>query len=580
MAIVEGGEASIIDNAQGRSTTPSVVSVDENQERLVGKPAKNKAVQNWQNTAQSVKRAMGRQDHVYDLRGTEYTPEQVSAMILRKLKRDAEKALGRDVNKAIITVPAHFSDPQRNATKNAGEIAGLEVERIISEPTAAAMAYGIGHEQSDAIETVMVYDLGGGTFDVSILEVSDQMFDVKVTNGNTNLGGDDWDSRIIDWAMDKFKSDHGVTLNEDRQALQRLTDSAEKAKIELSERPETTLSVPFIISDGNEALDLEYKLTRSKFNELTEDLVEDTAEPVRQSMEEAGLTQEDLDQVLMVGGATRMPAVRKKLKEITGREPHSDVKPDEAVALGAAIQGGILSGQMEDVALVDVTPLSLGIATHGNVFEDIIPRNTTIPTQQTKTFTTAQDEQTYVDIRVFQGERDKVEENVFLGEFRLGPLPPAKAGEPRIDVEFMIDADGILHVSAQDDMTGDKGDITIEGGVGLSDDEVEQMRQEAAQHEEEDQQYRERTELRNQLKDAIRRSERLLDDDSVELPEKVRNGLPQTIGQAESLLEEDDRRAGGVEIEKLKSAYQEFDEVLADVSPEPDDDELPDLTQR
>ncbi|MFB6309795.1 MAG: molecular chaperone DnaK, partial [Salinirussus sp.] len=428
-AVMEGGDPEIIVNAEGDRTTPSVVAFDDG-EQIVGKPAKNQAVQNPENTVESIKRHMGEEDYTVTLDGESYTPEQVSAMILQKIKRDAEDYLGDDVEKAVITVPAYFSDRQRQATKDAGEIAGFEVERIINEPTAAAMAYGLDDETD---QTVLVFDLGGGTFDVSILDLGGGVYEVVATNGDNDLGGDDWDQAIIDYLADEFEADHGIDLRDDRQALQRLTEAAEEAKVELSNRKETTITLPFIAATDDGPLDLEESLTRAKFESLTADLVERVVGPTEQALEDAGYDRNDIDEVILVGGSTRMPQVQEKVEELVGQEPKKNVNPDEAVALGAAIQGGVLSGDVDDIVLVDVTPLSLGVEVKGGLFERLIEKNTTIPTEESKIFTTAQDNQTQVQIRVFQGEREIAEENELLGEFALTGIPPSPAGVPQIE---------------------------------------------------------------------------------------------------------------------------------------------------
>src|SRR6056297_2269663 len=535
-AVMEGGDPEIIVNAEGERTTPSVVAFDDG-ERLVGKPAKNQAVKNPEQTIQSVKRHMGEDDYSVTLDGEEYTPEQVSAMILQKIKRDAEEYLGDEIEKAVITVPAYFSDRQRQATKDAGEIAGFEVERIINEPTAAAMAYGLDDESD---QTVLVYDLGGGTFDVSILELGGGVYEVVATNGDNELGGDDWDHAIIDYLADDFEDEYGIDLREDRQALQRLTEAAEEAKIELSNRKESNVTLPFIASDENGPKDLEASITRAKFESLTSDLVERTVGPTEQALEDAGYSKSDIDEVILVGGSTRMPMVQEKVDELTGQEPKKNVNPDEAVALGAAIQGGVLSGDVDDIVLVDVTPLSLGVEVKGGLFERLIEKNTTIPTEESKIFTTAQANQTQVQIRVFQGEREIAEENELLGAFMLSGIPPAPAGTPQIEVTFSIDENGIVNVSAEDKGSGNEEEITIEGGAGLSDDEIEEMQEEAEKHQEEDQKRRERIEARNEAESAVQRAHTLLDENEENVDDDLEADIEAAIEDVEEVLEDDD----------------------------------------
>jgi molecular chaperone DnaK len=555
-AVMEGGDPEIIVNNEGERTTPSVVAFSDD-EQLVGKPAKNQAIQNPEQTIESIKRHMGEEDYAVELESEEYTPEQVSAMILQKIKRDAEDYLGDDVEKAVITVPAYFSDRQRQATKDAGEIAGFEVERIINEPTAAAMAYGLDDESN---QTVLVYDLGGGTFDVSILELGGGVYEVVATNGDNELGGDDWDQAVIDWLADDFEADYGIDLREDRQALQRLTEAAEEAKIELSNRKETTITLPFIAADDDGPKDLEASLTRAKFESLTEDLVKRTVGPTEQALEDAGYTEEDIDEVILVGGSTRMPQIQEKVEELVGQEPKKNVNPDEAVALGAAIQGGVLSGDVDDIVLVDVTPLSLGVEVKGGLFERLIEKNTTIPTEESKIFTTAQANQTQVQIRVFQGEREIADENELLGEFALTGIPPAPAGTPQIEVTFSLDENGIVNVEAEDKGSGNKEDITIEGGAGLSDDQIEDMKEEAEKHAEEDEKRRERIEARNQAESTIQRAETLLDENEEAVDDDLREQIDAAIEDVQDVLDDDDASK-----EEIEEATEDLADELQEI---------------
>jgi len=555
-AVMEGGDPEIIVNSEGDRTTPSVVAFSDG-EQIVGKPAKNQAVQNPDNTVESIKRHMGEEDYTVELEGEEYTPEQVSAMTLQKIKRDAEEYLGEEIERAVITVPAYFSDRQRQATKDAGEIAGFEVERIINEPTAAAMAYGLDDESD---QTVLVYDLGGGTFDVSILDLGGGVYEVVATNGDNDLGGDDWDQAIIDYLADDFEAEHGIDLREDRQALQRLYEAAEEAKIELSNRKETTINLPFIAADDDGPKDLEASLTRAKFESLTSDLVERTVGPTEQALEDAGLSKSDIDEVILVGGSTRMPMIQEKVEELVGQDPKKNVNPDEAVALGAAIQAGVLSGDVDDIVLVDVTPLSLGVEVKGGLFERLIEKNTTIPTEESKVFTTAQANQTQVQIRVFQGEREIAEENELLGAFMLSGIPPAPAGVPQIEVTFEIDENGIVNVSAEDRESGNKEDITIEGGVGLSDEEIEEMQEEAEQHAEEDEKRRKRIEARNEAESAVQRAETVMDENEDAIDDDLRETIEGHIEDVEAVLEDED-----ADREEIEEATETLTEELQEI---------------
>src|SRR5437868_1135245 len=529
MAVLEGGEPTVIPNAEGGRTTPSVVAFTKDGQRLVGAPARRQQVTNPENTVFSIKRFMGRKwDEVSeemtivpyevvkgpngDARvkagGKEYAPPEISAMILQKLKADAEAYLGEPVTDAVVTVPAYFNNAQREATKDAGKIAGLNVLRIVNEPTAASLAYGLDKEGGD--QTILVFDLGGGTFDVSVLELGEGVFEVKSTSGNTHLGGDDWDQRVIDWLVTSFKNDHGVDLGNDKMALQRLKEAAEKAKIELSAVQETTVNLPFITATNEGPLHLDYKLTRAKFQELTADLVEACKGPFEQAVKDAGLSTNDINHIILVGGSTRMPAVQDLVQSLSGKEAHKGVNPDEVVAVGAAIQAGVLKGDVKDVLLLDVTPLSLGIETKGGIMTKLIERNTTIPTRRSEIFTTAEDMQPSVEIHVLQGEREMAMYNKTLGKFQLVELPPAPRGVPQIEVTFDIDANGIVHVSAKDRATGKEQSMTITGQSSLKKEDIERMVRDAEAHAEDDRRRKEEAEVRNQADTLVYQTEKIL----------------------------------------------------------------------
>ncbi len=555
VAVMEGGEPTVIANAEGSRITPSVVGFSKTGERLVGQLAKRQAVSNPDRTIISIKRHMGT-DYKVNIDDKKYTPQEISAMILQKLKADAEAYLGQPVTKAVITVPAYFSDSQRQATKDAGTVAGLEVLRIINEPTAAALAYGLDKGED---HTILVFDLGGGTFDVSILELGDGVFEVKATSGNNRLGGDDFDERVMNWMIAEFKKEHGIDLAADRMAAQRLKEAAEKAKIELSGVLTTNINLPFVTADQTGPKHLDLNLTRAKFDELTADLVESTMGPTRQALSDAGLTPKDIHKVILVGGSTRIPAVQEAIKKFLGKEPHRGVNPDECVAVGAAIQAGVLVGEVKDVLLLDVTPLSLGIETLGGVCTKIIERNTTIPTSKSQTFSTAADNQPSVDIHVLQGEREMAAGNKTLGRFELSGIPPAPRGVPRIEVTFDIDANGIVHVSAKDLGTGKEQKITITSSGGMSKDDIERMVKEAEVHAAEDKQRKEEVEVRNNADSLVYQAEKTIK----EVGDKADKGLIEKVQAAADQLKE---TLKGTDIEKIKADTEELTKPLYELS--------------
>jgi molecular chaperone DnaK len=537
IAVMEGGEATVIPNAEGSRLTPSVVAFTKDGQRLVGAAAKRQAILNPDRTIASIKRHMGT-DYRVDIDGKKYSPEEISSMILQKLKTDAEAYLGEKADKAVITVPAYFNDAQRTATKNAGEIAGLEVLRIINEPTAASLAYGLDKK---ANETILVYDLGGGTFDVSVLEVGDGVFEVKSTSGDTHLGGDDWDQRIVDYLADEFKKSHGIDLRKDRQALQRLREAAEKAKIELSSQVNTTISLPFITATQEGPQHLEMSLSRAKFEELTRDLLDRTKGPFHRALEDAKVGAGELDEIILVGGSTRMPAVQELVKQLGGgKDPHRGVNPDEVVAIGAAIQGGVLGGEVKGLVLLDVTPLSLGIETLGGVTDKLIERNTTIPTKKQRVYTTADDNQNTVEIHVLQGEREMARDNKTLGRFHLTGIPPAPRGIPQIEVTFDIDANGIVNVSAKDLGTGREQKITISGTSNLNKDDIDKMVRDAESHAEEDRNRREEAQVRNNADSLVYQTEKLIADQGDKIDAAEKSKVETAVQNLKSALNEND----------------------------------------
>ena len=582
IAIMNGGDPEVITNSEGGRTTPSVVAMTDKNERLVGQIAKRQAITNAENTIFSVKRLMGRKfnskeahtatqrlpykildasngDAHVEIRGKQYSPPEVSAMILQKIKQTAEDYLGEKVTEAVITVPAYFDDSQRQATKDAGQIAGLNVLRIINEPTAASLAYGLEKKKE---ERIAVYDLGGGTFDISILEIGDGVFEVKSTNGDTFLGGDDFDIRIIDWLVDEFKKDQGIDLKNDRMALQRLKEAAERAKIELSSAQETEINLPFITADASGPKHLVLKLSRSKLEQLVDDLITRSIEPCKKALADSGLSASEINEVVLVGGMTRMPKVIERVKAFFGKEPHKGVNPDEVVAIGAAIQGGVLRGDVKDVLLLDVTPLSLGIETLGGVFTRLIDRNTTIPTKKSQIFSTAADSQTAVTIRVFQGEREMADNNKLLGQFDLVGIPPAPRGMPQIEVAFDIDANGIVHVSAKDMATQKEQSIKITASSGLSKEEVDQLVKDAEAHSEEDKKRRETVEIRNQADSLIYGTEKNLQEHGEKIPEEEKTNIQEAIDGMKKAMEGDDVEAMKAAMQTLTTASHKLAEEM------------------